>query len=208
MKIDREDMLELTRRMTPKRNCFGRIAGCYMDREGYLDGTFNANFLNLPLKDKEKNLAIAKTIPFSETNVNLKGYRFQKDKMGKNSMWKLLMGMKASRLKNDALMEIFYEMLSGTYQTKQEYAAFVFYGCYDVPVKASDKERMEDSEEVYDFIICAFCPLVEEYEPGEPECGFLFPAFTERSSDIYHVAVYQADAEQPHKELLEILGCE
>ena len=33
MYIDREDMLELTRRMTVSRNCFGRIAGAYMDEE-------------------------------------------------------------------------------------------------------------------------------------------------------------------------------
>ena len=33
-----EDMLELTRRMTPSRNCFSRIAGAYMDTEGYVKG--------------------------------------------------------------------------------------------------------------------------------------------------------------------------
>lgn len=32
--INRDDMLELTRRMTPKRNCFSRIAGAYFDEEG------------------------------------------------------------------------------------------------------------------------------------------------------------------------------
>lgn len=32
-RINREDMLELTRRMTVKRNCFGRIAGAYLDEE-------------------------------------------------------------------------------------------------------------------------------------------------------------------------------
>ena len=32
MRINREDMLELTRRMTIKRNCFDRIAGASMDR--------------------------------------------------------------------------------------------------------------------------------------------------------------------------------
>ena len=46
MHIDREDMLELTRRMTVSRNCFSRIAGAYMDEEGFIDGTFNTHFLN------------------------------------------------------------------------------------------------------------------------------------------------------------------
>lgn len=71
MRINREDMLELTRRMTVKRSSMTRIAGAYMDREGYVDGTFNTNFLKLSPADKEKNLALAKTVPFSETNVNL-----------------------------------------------------------------------------------------------------------------------------------------
>lgn len=43
--INREDMLELTRRMTPARASVGRIAGAYFDEEGYVDGTFNTNFL-------------------------------------------------------------------------------------------------------------------------------------------------------------------
>ena len=43
-KINREDMLELTRRMTLKRNCFDRIAGAYLDEEGFVDGTFNKHF--------------------------------------------------------------------------------------------------------------------------------------------------------------------
>ena len=37
MHIDREDMLELTRRMTIARNCFNRVAGAYMDEEGFID---------------------------------------------------------------------------------------------------------------------------------------------------------------------------
>ena len=56
MKIDREDMLELTRRMTVSRNCFSRIAGAYMDEEGFIDGTFHTNFLKLSASEKAKNL--------------------------------------------------------------------------------------------------------------------------------------------------------
>ena len=74
--IQREDMLELTRRMTPKRTSFTRIAGAYMDKDGEIDGSFNTNFLKLSASEKEKNLAVAKTIPFSETNEQLKEYRF------------------------------------------------------------------------------------------------------------------------------------
>lgn len=205
--INREDMLELTRRMTLKRNCFTRIAGAYMDEEGYADGTFNTNFLKLSEKDRSANLAIAKAVPFSETNVNLKEYRFKKEQEGPGSVWQLLMGLKECELKNDALLDLFYEMAGERYQSAHPYAIYFFHGNYDVPLKANDKERLWESEEVYRFLICAFCPLKGEYEPGEPECGFLFPAFTDRSSDIHGIAVFHADAKHPHRELeTEILG--
>ena len=32
-----------------------------------------------------------------------------------------------------------------------------------------------------------------DYEPGEPECGFLFPAFKDRSSDMERINVFVAD---------------
>ena len=36
--LNRDDLLELTRRMTVKRANISRIAGCYFDEEGYDEG--------------------------------------------------------------------------------------------------------------------------------------------------------------------------
>lgn len=201
--INREDMLELTRRMTLSRTSFTRIAGCYVDRDGDFDGSFNTNFLKLPAPERKKNLELAKTIPFSGTNVNLKKYRFDPASQRPGSVWQLLMAMKECGLKNDALMDTFYDIVMENYRTGSEYAVFVFHDRYDVPVKAADKERLWESEEMFEYLICAICPLAGEYEPGPPECGFLFPAFTDRSGDPDHVAVFQADPDRPHRELLE-----
>ena len=204
--INREDMLELTRRMTPKRTSMTRIAGSYMDADGFVDGTFNTNFLKLSGTDKEKNLAIAKTIPFAETNKNLKQYKFAPNAMKAGSMWQRLMGIKTSGLKNDALLDTFYELVGEIYKTNHDYAVYLFHDRYDVPVKASDHERVGESEEVYEYIICTICPVTGDYEAGKPECGFIFPAFTDRSADINHVNIYQADVERPHLELVKLLG--
>lgn len=128
--INREDMLALTRRMTVKRTSMTRIAGGYLDRDGYIDGTFNTGFLKLSPDEKEKNLQIAKFIPFADTNKNLKEYAFSDEKMKGDSMWKLLMGMRACGLKNDALMETFYEIVGERYQSEGDYAIFVFHDRY------------------------------------------------------------------------------
>ena len=85
--INREDMLELTRRMTPTRTCFDRIAGAYISETGEIEDTFNIHFGKLPGAEKTRNLKLAKTIPFSKTNEQLKEYTFAERVQGKDSVW-------------------------------------------------------------------------------------------------------------------------
>lgn len=206
--INREDMLELTRRMSLARTSFTRIAGCYVDKNGEFDGSFNTNFLKLSASERTKKLKLAKQIPFSATNLNLKKYEFPQNAKKSGSMWQLLMAMKECGLKNDALMDTFYDVIMEHYQSRSEYAIMVFHDRYDIPAKASDKERLGESEEVFEYMICAICPLDGEYEPAMPEWGFLFPAFTDRSGDQNHIDIYQADANRLYDRLLKILGCQ
>ena len=204
--INRDDMLELTRRMTLSRTSFTRIAGCYVDRDGDFDGSFNINFLKLSASERTKKLKLAKEIPFAATNVNLKKYEYTQSARKPGSMWQLLMAMNECGLKNDALMDTFYDVVMEHYRADRAYAILVFHDRYDIPAKGSDKERQWESEEVFEYMICAVCPLSGEYEPDKPVCGFLFPAFTDRSGDLNHIDVFQADADKPHIEILKLLG--
>ena len=205
-KIDREDMLSLTRRMNVARSSFTRIAGCYVDKAGDFDGSFNVNFLKLSVAEKKKNIELAKAVPFAATNVNLKRYEFTDDDRRPGTVWQLLMALRECGLKNDALMDSFYDLVMEHYKSHWPYAVYVFHDRYDIPAKAADKERLWESESVFEYLICVICPLADEYEPGAPECGFLFPAYTDGGADLNHVAVFQADADRPHQEMVtEIL---
>lgn len=203
--IQREDMLELTRRMTPARSCISRIAGAYFDEEGYVDGTFNTNFLRLSAPERAKQLALAKSVPFSDTNVQLKDYKIPKEARRPGGIWQLLDGIRQSEMKNDGLLDLLYEVIGERYQPGFPYACFLFYGRYDVPVKAGDKERLEDSEELYEYLICTVSPLAGEYEPGKAEFGFLYPAFRDRSGDRDYVNLFERIPERPHRELTKWL---
>ena len=83
-----------------------------------------------------------------------------------------------------------------------------FHDRYDIPAKGLDHIRQGESERMYEYILCVICPLSGEYEPGEPECGFLFPAFVDGGAAMNYVDIYQEDEEYPHEELLELLGVE
>ena len=188
--INREDMLALTRRMNVARSSFTRIAGCYVDKDGDFDGSFNVNFLKLSNGEKKKNIELAKAVPFAATNVNLKRYEFADEDRRPGTVWQLLMAIRECGLKNDALMDSFYDLVMEHYKSRRGYAVYVFHDRYDIPAKASDKERLGESEEMFPYLICAVCPLVGEYEPGNPICGFLFPAFVDRSGDLERVDIY------------------
>ena len=205
--INREDMLELTRRMTPARTCFDRIAGAYINDMGEVEDSFNVHFGKLSGSEKSRNLALAKAIPFAKTNEQLKEYTFSEKAKGKDSIYTLLRAIQQCGLKNDALMELLYEQIADGFPVDYEFATFVFHGTYDVPIKAKDKESLWDSEEVYDFIICTVSPMAGEYEPAEPVFGFLYPAFSDRSGDEEKIDIFHADPECIEEGLLyKILG--
>ena len=177
-----------------------------MDRDGKFDGSFNTNFLKLSAAERTKKLKLAKEIPFAATNVNLRKYEYTQSARKPGSMWQLLMAMNECGLKNDALMDTFYDVVMEHYRADREYAILVFHDRYDIPAKGSDRERQWESEKVFEYMICAVCPLSGKYEPDKPVCGFLFPAFTDRSGDLNHIDVFQADADRPHNEILKLLG--
>ncbi|MBQ0052515.1 MAG: DUF4317 family protein [Treponema sp.] len=189
--INREDMLLLTRRMNLERTSITRVAGCYVDADGDFDGSFNVNFLKLTNTERGKNLKIAKTIPFAETNKELISFEISKEKRKSGGVWDILMNLRECGLKNDALMDMFYDVIMEKYHPGFPYAIMLFHDCYDIPLKGQDKIRLGESEMVFEYIIGAICPLEGEYEPGLPEFGFIFPAFIEGGAALNYMQIYQ-----------------
>jgi hypothetical protein len=190
IEINREDMLELTRRMNSSRTNFVRIAGAYMDEEGYVDGTFNTSFFGLRGEERQRCLSIAKAVLLSDTNRELKSYEIPGMKNG--SVWQMLYALRDCELKNDALLLNLYEIIAEQYPTGRPYAIYIYYGVYDVPLKAADKEQLGESEEVYTYLLAAIAPTDRDQIPQMPEAGFLYPAFSDRSTDLAHVNIFRA----------------
>ena len=105
----------------------------------------------------------------------------------------MLDGIRESGLKNDALLDVLYELIGEQFHPGHSFACFLFFGQYDVPVKGSDQEWQEGSEEVYTYLLCAVSPQVGEYEPGKPEGGFLYPAFRNRTADMEYINVFHEE---------------
>jgi hypothetical protein len=128
--------------------------------------------------------------------------------MEKGKLWQMLMGIRTAGLQNDALLDVLYDLVAENYKTSQDYGIFLFHDRYDIPAKAADHERLGESEQLFEYIICAICPVSGDYEPGMPTWGFLFPAFEDGGALLNGIDIFQADAEHSNRELLKVLGIE
>lgn len=225
--MTKKDILELKRRMKKEACTFTKLCGCYVDGNKNIILKINETFLNLKDEEFFKYLDIAKKALSGTIGNNLLELEFAPVGEGEDSMQSFLLGIRDSKLKNKALLDRLYEKIIEKYDYTGNYLILLFHDAYDVVIKTSDNNKLDESEEVYDYVLCAVCPVelskaalgyredenrigarMRDWVVGMPEVGFLYPAFTDRSTDIHAVMYYTKDAKETHTEFMEeILGC-
>ena len=225
--MNKKDVLELKRRFKKDACTFTRLCGCYVDSDRNKVSTFGETFLNLEDEEFYKYLEIAKKVMSGTIGNNILELEFPTAEEAPGGRQQFLMGLRESALKNDDLMDTFYDLVIENYSYAGNYLILVFHDAYDVMTKTSDNNKLDESEEVYEYLLCAICPVtltkpglgyredenrigprIRDWVVGVPDTGFVFPAFTDRSSDIHSVMFYTKDTKAPHSEFMESgLGC-
>ena len=67
-----------------------------------------------------KKTSRPKAVLFSDTNVQLREYVFGEADRKPGSIWQLLMALKECGLKNDAMLDVFYEEFVQRYRTDSQ----------------------------------------------------------------------------------------
>ena len=193
MHIDREDMLELTRRMTVSRNCFSRIAGAYMDEEGFIDGTFNTHFLKLSGSEKREKSEYCQ-------DGTLFQYQCESEKLPTGSgarkpgsIMQLLEALRQCELKNDALLYSLYEYIGERYQPGYPYAVYLFLRqlrCTHQGKRQREPVGVRGSLSVSHRHDQSGDRRLRGRKTGG---GILYPAFANHSTDIDGINIYQAE---------------
>ena len=70
-----------------------------------------------------------------------------------------LMELKKSKLKDDALLDSFYKLIIDSYDYTGNFLILIFHDAYDVITKTTDNSKLDESEEVYEYLLCAICPV-------------------------------------------------
>ena len=225
--MNKKEVLELKRRFKKDAATFTRVCGCYVDGNHNKICKFGNTFLNLEEDEYYKYLEIANKALSGTLGNNLLELNFPIEEEEVGGRQHILMALRASKLEDDNLLDTFYDLVIDTYDHAGNYLIVLFHDAYDVMTRTSDNNNLDESEEVYEYLICAICPVdlskpglgfleeehrigprVRDWVVGAVDTAFLFPAFNDRSTDIHSTLFYTKNTKEPHSEFMANgLGC-
>lgn len=225
--MNKKEVLELKRRFKKEAATFTRVCGCYVDGNHNKVCKFGNTFLNLEEDEFYKYLEIANKALSGTIGNNLLELKFPIEEEEVGGRQHILMALRASKLEDENLLDTFYDLVIDTYAHAGNYLIVLFHDAYDVMTRTKDNNNLDESEEVYEYLICAICPVdlskpglgfleeehrigprVRDWVVGAVDTAFLFPAFNDRSTDIHSTLFYTKNTKEPHSEFMANgLGC-
>ena len=226
--MNKKEISEIKKQLTPANCNITRICGCYVDAEKNKKTELKEAFLSLSEEEMFKYFEIFKKTLSGTLGKNLMNMEFPLAEEKEGGKHEFLMKLRASKLKDDALIESFYDKIIENYDYPENYYIILVHAVYDIPGRTSDGIDMDDaSEEIYEHLLCSICPVklskaglcynaeanliqdrIRDWIVEMPENGFLFPLFNDRSTDIHGMLYYSKNAEQLHDIFVdEVFGC-
>lgn len=225
--MNKRDVLELKKRLSKKNCTFTKMSGCYVNSNKEMVLTFGQDFRDLKEDEYFKYLDIAGKVLSGTVGNSLLKLDFSDDAEAVGGPQQVLFGIRESNLLNEELLNTFYQHVIDNFYYVGNYLILLFRDTYDVPAKTTDHFKTGESEEVYEYILCAVCPVdlskpalgyiadedrigarIRDWVVGMPEIGFVFPCFDERSANIHSTLFYTKNTKEPHSEFMkEVLGC-
>ena len=221
--IDRE-LSELRRRFRADRTAITHIYGCYVSPLGELLAEFDESLALLPAAEQEKYLELLRKGISGTLGRSLSELSFSTAQVQSGEEHGLLMRLRAERLGEAETRHRLFARIAGSLRLPETgYLILLAADVYDVPFRGKDGALREDSGDTqFSYLVCAVCPVKETkpalcYAPeeksfhgrgtawaaGNPELGFLFPAFTDRATDLYGALLYNRSKETGYDAFVE-----
>ncbi len=226
--MNKSELGELKKLYTQKKCSVTRITGCFVDGDKNKKSVFARSFLGIPEEEMFKYFEILRKPLSGNPGKTCIDLTFPLEETTEDSPQGFLLKLRASALKDDALLDEYYNRIISAFEYVGNYLIMVVHDAYDVPGRTTDGLEMDDaSSEVYEYIYTVICPvaltepgLAYDAATGEfhnrvrdwvvelPIKAFLYPAFNDRSADISSMMYYSKDAENLGEEMMDLLfGC-
>ncbi len=226
--MNKKEANEIKKLFTPANCAISRICGCYVDAEKNKRTELKEAFLSLPEEEAFKYFTIFKSALSGTIGKNMVNMEFPLHTEAEGGTQNFLLKLRDSQLKDDALIEEFYDKVIASYDYGENFYIILIHCAYDIPAKSADGLEMFDASDfVYEYIQCTICPVklskaglcynsdanvienrLRDWLVEAPDTGFLFPAFNDRNTDIHSLLYYSRNPEQmPERLIDELLGC-
>lgn len=223
--MNEKEVGEIRRRVRRDRTNMTSVYGCYVNAQKEIVTAFRQSVALMSENEAEKYFSLMKRTLSGGIGKNLIDVSFQTQQVGNSPEHKLLMELRKCALQDDDLRMQLYEKIISAVSFDDGYVILVGCDSYDVPFKGKDGQVQQDaSADVYTYLLCAVCP-VKQAKPGlrymaeekifhdtgiaqtvcAPELGFLFPAFDDRSTNIYNALLYSHDIKRSNQAFSDAL---
>lgn len=220
--MNQKELGELRRRFRPEKCAVSRIYGCYVNTAREVVSYLDESLGRMPQDEAEKYLSLLKKSLSGTLGRNLIDIVFSTEQVMDSEEHRLLSALRESGLRDGEIRQAFYQKVIETLDMgESNYLILLAHDAYDVPSRGGD-DQPGDSETVFQYILCCVCPVKDGkpelgYFPGEnefhsctagqivsaPELGFLFPAFDNRTANIYNALFYSRSADELHHEFID-----
>ncbi len=221
--MNTKEIGEIRRRVRRDRSNMTAIYGCYVNDNKEIISRFQQSTGIMPENEADKYFGLLRRSLSGTIGKNLIDITFKTSQVADSPEHKLLMTLRASRLKDEEALEEFYQKIVQSVNLDSAYLILIGCDAYDVPFKSKDDSHQADaSEETYTYLLCAICPVKQtkanlhyipeskEFHDGgmmnvvaAPELGFLFPAFDNRATNIYNALYYTHSPKENHEGFVE-----
>ena len=217
--MNTKEIGEIRRHLRRDRSNITKLYGCYVNDNKEVISQFALSTGMMSENEGEKYFALLKRVLSGSVGKNLIDINFATTQVAGSEEHDLLMQLRKTGCADEELRDRFLKKVIETVDLDAAYLILLGYDSYDVPFKSKDGESQSDnSDETYTFIVCAVCPVKQtqpklHYIPEEkqfhdggmqnivsaPELGFIFPAFDNRSTNIYNALYYTHSPKQSHE---------
>ena len=222
--MNQKELSELRRRFRLDKNNFNRIYGCYVNSNRDIISYVDTSLSMLQQDEQEMYLTLLKKALSGTLGKNLIDIAFSTQQVADSDEHRLLQTLRATELQDaNARETLYHQIIDCIDMGETNYLILLASDTYDVPHRGTDDiVQAGASDQVFRYFVCSICPVKapsmalrfvhEENEfhgmstgnvVSNPELGFLYPAFDDRSANIYNALFYSKNAAQLHQEVID-----
>lgn len=229
--MNKKETAEIKKNFSDKSGFFimEKILTAFVDSEKNVRYNHVNSCLTMPEEEHEVYSETLKKVLNTNVGKAFVEYEFPNNAYDEGNSQNILYKLLKSELKDEQACEDFVNHIANNLVYAGNYALITAYCCYTVRRKDKNDEFSDGEDEIYRYILTAICPVTtgsdgfvfdsfnneivkklntELIISKAPTDGFLYPVFSNRSTDVNHVMYYAKKSSDPNISMVEnVLGC-